>query len=122
MSVHASGQVMIRMVGKVFQFAIVLIIVMMGFVVSFWDEAETESFEVMWVAVFKAMLGDFGDVEDLTTDPDWVDRVVFVLYLVVMTVMLLNLLIAVLTIAHANIEERAEMEICLLYTSDAADD
>ena len=108
------------MVSKVLQFAIVMVIVMMGFAVSFWasserfrdvNEDQSVAFERMWVAIFKAMLGDFGDLESLNEDPHWVDRVLFFFYVVAMTVMLLNLLIAILSTAHANIAERAETEI-----------
>ncbi|CAN0000993.1 unnamed protein product, partial [Ascophyllum nodosum] len=61
-------QVMILMVSKVLQFAIVMVIIMMGFAVSFWassersrdvNEDQSVAFELMWVAIFKAMLGDF---------------------------------------------------------------
>lgn len=118
--VHYANQVMIRMVGMVLRFGAVMVVVMMGFAVSFWASRERfrdpsasdddDSFDLVWVGVFKAMLGDFEDVEYLNSNPDWVDRVLFVSYLVVMAVMLLNLLIAVLSTAHASMEEHAQTE------------
>lgn len=52
----------------------------------------------MWLDVFKAMLGEVGVFEDLYEDSVYRDvaKLLLVVYLLVVTVMLLNLLIAVL--------------------------
>lgn len=65
----------------------------------------------IWLRAFKAMLGEATIFDDLTGGVfDTISVTLFVLYLLIMTVMMLNLLIAVLSTAHARIDSNTDRE------------
>ncbi|CAB1105464.1 unnamed protein product [Ectocarpus sp. CCAP 1310/34] len=84
--------------GEMLQFALVLGTIMMGFTVSFFALfQEDKSYGETWLDVFKAMLGEVSVFAENYEDSvhRYVARFLLVLYLTVVTIMLLNLLIAV---------------------------
>lgn len=95
------------MIGELLQFGLVLVVVMMGFTVAFFAIFEEErSYGDVWLDVFKAMLGEVGIFDDYF-DGFYgnVAKFLLVVYLLFMTIMLLNLLIAILSTEHAKIEQ-----------------
>ncbi|CAN0547512.1 unnamed protein product, partial [Ectocarpus sp. 12 AP-2014] len=69
------------------------------------------SFGETFLALFKAMLGD---VDYFTVFSggrhETVGTILIVTYLVVVTVMLLNLLVAILTVSHSKVQENVQRE------------
>lgn len=69
------------------------------------------SFLQVWQSLFKAMLGDTEYFEALSgTSYERVATVLLVVYLIILTVMMLNLLVAVLSTAHAKVDKNADLE------------
>ena len=70
------------------------------------------SFDETLLLLFKTLLGDveaFDEFDENAENPDAImGRLLLVLYLVVMTIMLLNLLIAVLSTAHVKVEMNSD--------------
>lgn len=69
--------------------------------------------------MFKAMLGETEYFDKLSgTTFDGVATVLLVVYLIILTIMMLNLLVAVLSTAHAKVDNNADLEykvsFCLL--------
>lgn len=65
----------------------------------------------VWQAVFKAMLGETDYFDQLSgTDYDTVATLLLVVFILVITIMMLNLLVAVLSTAHARVDNDADME------------
>ena len=96
------------MATELVQFGIVMGAVIFGFAMAFFSlfrELDGLTLRTSVLKVFKAMLGDTGFFDDFTgTRFDEVATLLLVFYLIIMTIMLLNLLIAVLSTAHANVE------------------
>lgn len=89
------------------QFAVIMAVVMLGFAVSFFALFRDSS---TWLNVFNAMLGD-GFFEDFDGEVyEAVGTTLLVIYLIVTAILLLNLLIAVLSTSHANVQENADRE------------
>lgn len=95
-------------------FGVIMLVVMFGFAMSFFtlfQDLESETYGTAWLAIFKAIFGDVELFDEITGQPvDGVATVVLVLYMTVMTIMLLNLLIAVLSTAHANVQQSVQKE------------
>lgn len=102
-------QVIYMMATVLLQFGIVIGTVLLGFAVAFFSlfrELEGLTLSSALLDVFKAMLGEVGFFDDFAGTPYYtVATLLLVVYLVIMTIMLLNLLIAVLSTAHSNVEE-----------------
>lgn len=102
-------QVIYMMATVLLQFGIVIGTVLLGFAVAFFSlfrELEDLTLSSALLDVFKAMLGEVGFFDDFAGTPYYtVATLLLVVYLVIMTIMLLNLLIAVLSTAHSNVEE-----------------
>lgn len=65
----------------------------------------------VWKAVFRATLGETDFFDDFSgTTFDGVATVLLVVYLVLLTIMMLNLLVAVLSTAHAKVDSDAGLE------------
>lgn len=65
----------------------------------------------VWQNVFKAMLGETDFFDEFSgTQFDTVATVLLATYLVIMTIMMLNLLVAVLSTAHARVDQNADQE------------
>lgn len=94
------------------KFGTVMLVVMLGFVMSFHALAHrSNTFGETWLDVFKAMLSEVDLFDDFSGGPyDTTATVLLVMYLLVMTVMLLNLLIAVLSTLHGQAADNAERE------------
>lgn len=86
------------MTKEIAKFAVVMVVVMVGFAVSFHTIFhETNTFGETFLVLFKAMLGDVGFFEEFSGGRyDAVATFLLVLFLFTVTVMLLNLLVAVL--------------------------
>lgn len=121
-------------------FSVVLLLVMLGFSTCFWALYGNESIAVDYdcgssehslnvafgtfgdslLTLFGAMLGNFSFMEFYETEIDGevcslktyrdAGVVLLVVYLIIMAVMLLNLLIAVLSTAHAAVYRNAEKQ------------
>ena len=105
--IPSPAQAITIMIGELLHFTLVLGVVMMGFTVAFFAIFSKErSYANVWLDVFKAMLGEVGVFDDFFDDAYGdVARFLLVVYLLVMTVLLLNLLIAILSTEHAKIEQ-----------------
>lgn len=102
-------QVIYMMATVLLQFGIVIGTVLLGFAVAFYSlfrELEGLTLSSALLDVFKAMLGEVGFFDNFAGTPYYtVATLLLVVYLVIMAIMLLNLLIAVLSTAHSNVEE-----------------
>ena len=101
----------------VLQFGVVLLVVMVGFAMSLYTLLRGDNdftFDATLLLLFKTLLGDVDAFDEFNKDTGNryapIGRLLLVLYLVVMTIMLLNLLIAVLTTAYAKVEIKADRE------------
>ena len=99
------------------QFAVVLLVVMMGFAMALYPllrDDNSSTFDAILLFLFKTLLGDVEAFEafDQSTQNRYstVGRLLLVVYLVVMTIMLLNLLIAVLSTKHTKVDVNADKE------------
>eukprot|EP00752_Nemacystus_decipiens_P018673 g16741.t1 len=97
-------QVIFRMTATLLQFGAVMLVVMIGFTMAlhvlFHD---LEDFGDSLLGLFKAMLGDTGIFDEFSGERyDAVATVLLVVYLFIVTIMLLNLLIAILSTSHAQ--------------------
>lgn len=104
------------MAGQLVQFGLVMIVVMMGFAMSFFalfDDIGT--YPETLLTLFKVMLGDTEFFDELKDEPldryETVATVLLSLYSVVFTIVLLNLLVAVLSTSHAQVQLNAEREL-----------
>lgn len=108
-------EVIFSMTGELLKFGVVMLVVMLGFAMSFYALfSNVDTFDDTWLVLFKAMLGEVGLFDEFD-DPEkdrykLVATVMLVAYLVVMSIMLLNLLIAVLSTSHAKVQENADLE------------
>lgn len=111
------------MAAELIQFATVMLVVMLGFVMTFHALfLDIDTHGDTWLNLFKAMLGDtglFDNFSDQDEDAQHgsaatvllpVATAMLVAYLVLMTIMLLNLLIAVLSTLHSKVEKNANRE------------
>lgn len=117
-------QIIWTMLSHLGKFSVFLAVLMASFALTFHvlfytceegDSALYESFNTFgdsYLTMFKAMLGDF-DFDsfkhaDKCYRPGWAEQVgvtLLVLYLAIMAILLLNLLIAVLSTAHADVSD-----------------
>ena len=102
------------------RFALILLVVIIGFamaLLSLLRDADNVTFHFgdILLLLFKTLLGDVGAFEEFSDSAgnrySFAGNLLLVLYLVVMTIMLLNLLIAVLSTAHAKVEMNADKEL-----------
>ena len=100
--------------------ALILLVVIMGFAMALFSllrDAETLNFNFadILLLLFKTLLGDVDAFDDFSDSArnrySITGNMLLVLYLVVMTIMLLNLLIAVLSTAHAKVEMNADKDL-----------
>eukprot|EP00752_Nemacystus_decipiens_P004796 g4364.t1 len=98
------------MLDELAHFGLVLGVIMMGFTLAFFVLFVDElTYGDTWLYVFKAMLGETDVFEDYYEDQlGEIAKLLLVVYLFVVSILLLNLLIAVLSTAHARIEEAQE--------------
>eukprot|EP00752_Nemacystus_decipiens_P012128 g10753.t1 len=105
-------QVVFSMTAELAKFATVIIVVMLGFAMSFHTLfRDVDTFGGTCLTLFKAMLGEVGFFEEFPGENfDAVATALLIIYLVVIAVMLLNLLIAVLSTSHSKVEGKADQE------------
>ena len=97
------------------RFGVILLVVMMSFAVSFFALfRDVHTFDEILLHLFKAMLGDveyYDDFDDSSRERyATVGQVLLAIFVIVMTIMLLNLLIAILSTTHADVHKNAERE------------
>lgn len=113
--IYLALQVIFNMTRELVQFGVVMVVVMLGFVVSFFallKGSEDSTFRGAWLSVFKAMLGEVGFFDDFAGGRfETVATLLLSLYLVIMAIMLLNLLVAVLSTAHSNMEQNVLIRV-----------
>lgn len=103
------------MIGELVKFGVVILVVMLGFAMSFHALFhDVDTFGQTLLMLFQGMLGEVGFFEDFMTDEygeyEGVATALFVVYLLVIAIMLLNLLIAVLSTSHSKVQEKADQE------------
>ena len=103
------------MIGELVQFGVVILVVMLGFAVSFHAlYSDVDTFGHTFLTLFKGMLGEVGFFDDFPNgdynEYEEVATALFVVYLAVIAIILLNLLVAVLSTSHAKVHEKAEQE------------
>lgn len=110
--VYYIAQVVFRMTRILLKFGFVMAVVMLGFTMAFHVLfRDFDSFGESFLDLFKAMLGDTDFFEVFSGDTyDFVATFLLVVYLFIVTVMLLNLLVAILSTSHAQVEENIERE------------
>lgn len=110
-----SSQVIFGMAMELVQFGVVMLVVMLGFAVSlvalYEDSERSYQYGDACLDLFKAMLGELQLLDEIgDEDQSAAATVLLLVYLVVMTIMLLNLLIAVLSTAHSQVQDRNGLE------------
>eukprot|EP00752_Nemacystus_decipiens_P009083 g8110.t1 len=97
-------QVIFRMTSKILQFGAVMAVVMIGFAMALHALfRDLDSFGQTFLGLFKAMLGDTAFFDEFSGGRyDDVASFLVILYLFIVTIMLLNLLIAILSTAHSQ--------------------
>lgn len=85
-------------------------VIMVGFTVAFIAliDDDTTTFGTVLVSVFNAMLGETGAFDDYDFTFSFWSTLLTVVYLVIMSIVMLNLLIAVLSTEYAKVDERSE--------------
>lgn len=107
-------QVIFRMTSTLVQFGCVLLVVMVGFAMALHalfrgSDSRGETFGEAMLGLFKALLGDNDYFDEFSGGRyDDVASILLVAYLLIMTIMLLNLLIAVLSTEHDEVHDKVE--------------
>jgi hypothetical protein len=104
---------LVKILKGIFYFLIVLALVVFGFAFAFWivaNEAPTSSFyhlDDSLVTTFAYMMGQFdsSDFDDISVNQ--FARYMYVLYMIVTTIILLNLLIAIMGDIYSSVEKNA---------------
>ena len=95
------------------KFGFVIVVVMLGFAMALHVLLrDLDSFGETFQALFRAMLGesDFFDVFS-GSQYDSVATLLLVVYLFIVTIMLLNLLVAILSTSHSQVQDNAGVEL-----------
>ncbi|CAN0035863.1 unnamed protein product, partial [Hapterophycus canaliculatus] len=97
------------MTSTLLQFGAVILVVMIGFAMALHVLFnDSESFGQTLLGLFKAMLGDADFFDEFSGGRyDRVATILVVVYLFIVTIMLLNLLIAILSTSHAQVQGNA---------------
>lgn len=104
-------QVFLTVMGESVKFSVVLVVVMLGFAMSFLSLFNAQSFGETCLHLFKGLFGDVGFLDEFSgSDYDAVATFVFVAFLLTVTVILVNLLAAVIGTWQSRIKERADQE------------
>ena len=111
-------QVIFGMAIVLLQFIAMLFVVILGFAMALFPlvrDVDNLTFEEVLLLLFKTLHGDveaFDEFSDSAINHySPIGNMLLVVYLVVMTIMLLNLLIAVLSTAHAKVEMNTDKEL-----------
>ena len=100
------------------QFGVIIVVVMIGFNASFFSLfRDVYSFGEIFLHLFKTILGDlalFDELDEISREGYGVEAyLLLVIFVIIVTIMLLNLLIAILYTAHADVHSNAEKEFKL---------
>lgn len=100
------------MTSTLLQFGAVILVVMIGFAMALHVLfRDVDTFGETFLGLFKAMLGETDFFNEFSGGRfDLAATILVVLYLFIVTIMLLNLLIAILSTAHAQVQENVEGE------------
>lgn len=100
------------MTSTLIQFGVVMVVVIVGFAMAFYVLfRDFDSFGETLLDLFKAMLGDVEFFAIFAGDPyDLVGTVLLGVYLFIVSIMLLNLLVAVLSTSHAQVQDNVAQE------------
>lgn len=110
-SFPCAAQVVFSMTATLLKFGFVMAIVMLGFAMSFHIIFQDTTFGVTVLDLFKAMLGEVGFFDIFASHRyNSVATGLLVVYLVIVTILLLNLLVAVLSTSHSQVQDRLEQE------------
>lgn len=100
------------MTSTLVQFGFVMLVIMIGFAMALHalfrdqDDLLGQTFGEAMLGLFRAMLGDTNFFDEFSGDRfDDVATILVVAYLLIMTIMLLNLLVAILSTAHAQVHD-----------------
>lgn len=101
---------------EMLEFAMVLLVVLLVFTMSFHALfRDFDTYCETCLNLLKAMLGEVSFFDDFPDERyKAVATALLVIYLITITIMMLNLLIAVLSTSHAKVQENAEEEYRLL--------
>ena len=101
-------QVIFAMSSELIQFVVVMGVVMLGFAIAFFAlvrEIDDSTFSGSLLGVLFAMLGELSFFDEFAeTRYEAVGTLLLATYLIIMTIMLLNLLVAVLSTSHSKLE------------------
>ena len=101
-------QVIFSMYTELVQFGVVMGVVMVGFAIAFFGllgEIDDSTFKESLLNVFVAMLGEVSLFDEFVgTRYKAVGTLLLATYLIIMSIMLLNLLVAVLSTSHSKLE------------------
>lgn len=105
---NSNWQVIFSMSSELLQFGIVMGVVMVGFAIAFFaivGEIDDSPFKDAMLNVFVAMLGEVSLFDEFAgTRYQVVGTLLLATYLIIMSIMLLNLLVAVLSTSHSKLE------------------
>lgn len=105
------AQVFLTVMGESAKFSVVLVVVMLGFAMSFLSLFNAQSFGETCLHLFKGLFGDVGFLDEFSGgDYDAVATVVFIAFLLTVTIILVNLLAAVIGTWQSRIKEKADQE------------
>lgn len=110
-------QVIFSMTGELVQFGVVMLVIIFGFAISllalYSDNEDWGDYTYgrACLDLFEAMLGEVALLDEISgSEGEAAGTILILVYLVVMTIMLLNLLIAVLSTAHSYVHENSTVE------------
>lgn len=100
------------MTSTLLKFGFVMVVVMIGFAMALHVLFRgRDSFGETFLGLFNAMLGDTGFFDEFSGERhDVVATILLVVYLFIVTIMLLNLLVAILSASHTKIQDNVEVE------------
>ncbi|CAB1104558.1 unnamed protein product [Ectocarpus sp. CCAP 1310/34] len=109
---NVSHSVVFRMTRILLKFGFVMAVILLGFIMAFHVQfRDFDSFGESFLDLFKAMLGDNDFFKVFSGDTyDFVATFLLVVGLFIVTVMLLNLLVAILSTSHAQVAENIDRE------------
>ncbi|CAN0213439.1 unnamed protein product [Pylaiella littoralis] len=106
-------QVIFRMTTTLLKFGFVMVVVMFGFAMALHVLLrDLEHFGETFQALFTAMLGETSFFQVFSGSRyDFVATILLVVYLFIVTIMLLNLLVAILSTSHDDVQDNAGIEL-----------
>ncbi|CAN0027010.1 unnamed protein product [Ectocarpus sp. 12 AP-2014] len=105
-------QVVFRMTTVLLKFGFVMAVVMLGFTMAFHVLfRDFDSFGESFLELFKAMFGETTFFNAFSGDTyDAVATILLVVYLSIVTILLLNLLVAILSTSHSKVQKNIDRE------------